>query len=1331
MRTKFVAGVFVCFFAGAFFFFTGCGTAPLSVAGTGLQTIAVTPAGPTLAIGAVQQFKATGTYSDGSTSDLTGSVTWFSSSTAIAAVSASGMVAAMTAGNANIMAASGGKQGYTTVTVPAPTLASIAVTPGNPTVAIGGTQQFKATGTYSDSSSKDLTGSVTWWSSNTAVATISASGLASAGGQGSSNIAASAGGITGSASLTVPAPTLQSIAVTPAAPSIAKGLTQQFKATGTYSDSSSKDLTGLVTWLSSNGAVAAISQSGLASAVGQGSSNIAASVGGITGQASLSVSAPTLQSIAVSPAAPSIAKGLTQQFKATGTYSDASTQDLTGSATWTSSKTGVATISAGGLVTAVTAGASTIAAMSGSITGQAALTVTAPTLQSLAVTPAAPSIAKGLTQQFTATGTYSDASTQDLTGSATWSSSKTGVAAISAGGLATAVTAGASTITATSGSITGQAALTVTAPTLQSIAVTPSAPTITAGNTEQFAAMGTYSDSSTQDITATATWLSSNASVATMSTITSGLAAGIAAGGSTISASSESVEGQASLTVQAAQRNYSGTASVGDFLTIAIDPNQGKLTYTNLSNNASGTVSYGVNADGSATLSDPAGHLLAVSEVPGYGIVALMNNAGSTGDQLALVTSVTQQDITAASFEGKAYNMMEFRTKGGGVGISSVAIDGSGNVAGTEFMPFNLLSGGSNNLGFNLFGPLPLPAGAPAPYLLLALPPPPDNSGNNYVFGAPNGMFLVDSEDGSMIGLPKAASPDFNSAWAGAYSLTYYQKTNANGPDGNSPEAGDVSWGVATLTLDSTGGLTLKDGRGNIMASGALSAVANTPSLYNGITTNGTTGELGDPCWGLFTFTASLDNSSQQQQVFVAFTQGALLLSSFTTAASVTPGDDYGYFYGVGLPQSSASTAANAGNSSNAGGSSTASTAGAWNSLGGTYASDPTGQRLYMASSANGDLLSIAIDPSTNTLAYYDYMNGARGSTPSTVTYTLNADGSSTVSDTSGFVLGALELPGQALFLEMNDTGLNIPSVVSPGTPVTDDPPYLVMALPQMNLTLADFAGQSYNFIGMRTQMGDETIGSMAIDAGGNFTANGFSPWEELTGSPMQPFGNLDPVTFPAGTYPAPYLATTDENQGVLFMRPDYLFGYPGSLVIYNSSNFGSFIGVPQNSVAAFQPEPGGNPITGTYQVMFYRRQVTGYDQNGNEEGPSTPWKGLGEIEGASMGFARLTVASNGTATLTDLSNNSQAWSGTLQAVSSAPALYGTGNDGKLANPCNGLYTMSLTTGNPVQDIQVFIGFVPGVQPAVVLSTFTISPNGAPSSSNYQYRYGMGFRTGN
>ena len=52
---------------------------------------------------------------------------------------------------------------------------------------------------------------------------------------------------------------------------------------------------------------------------------------------------PTLQSIAVTPVNPSIAKGLTQQFTATGTYSDSSTANLTGSVTWASATTSVAT----------------------------------------------------------------------------------------------------------------------------------------------------------------------------------------------------------------------------------------------------------------------------------------------------------------------------------------------------------------------------------------------------------------------------------------------------------------------------------------------------------------------------------------------------------------------------------------------------------------------------------------------------------------------------------------------------------------------------------------------------------------------------------------------------------------------------------------------------------------------------------------------------------------------------------------------------------------------------------------------------------------------------
>ena len=85
-----------------------------------------------------------------------------------------------------------------------------------------------------------------------------------------------------------------------------------------------------------------------------------------------------LQSVSVTPANPSIAVGATQQFKATGNYSDGSSKDLTSSATWTSKTTGVATVNSSGLATAVAAGSSVIKASSGGLSGSTTLTVTPP-----------------------------------------------------------------------------------------------------------------------------------------------------------------------------------------------------------------------------------------------------------------------------------------------------------------------------------------------------------------------------------------------------------------------------------------------------------------------------------------------------------------------------------------------------------------------------------------------------------------------------------------------------------------------------------------------------------------------------------------------------------------------------------------------------------------------------------------------------------------------------------------------------------------------------------------------------------------------------------------
>ena len=138
---------------------------------TTLTSIDVAAANMTLAVGATQQATATGHYSDGTTQDLTASAAWSSQNTSVATVSGAGLVTAKTAGTTLITASSGTVSGSVTFTVAAATLKSLAVTPANPTLAKNATQQFTATGTFSDGSTQNLSSSVAWSSATPAVAT--------------------------------------------------------------------------------------------------------------------------------------------------------------------------------------------------------------------------------------------------------------------------------------------------------------------------------------------------------------------------------------------------------------------------------------------------------------------------------------------------------------------------------------------------------------------------------------------------------------------------------------------------------------------------------------------------------------------------------------------------------------------------------------------------------------------------------------------------------------------------------------------------------------------------------------------------------------------------------------------------------------------------------------------------------------------------------------------------------------------------------------------------------------------------------------------------------
>jgi hypothetical protein len=172
---------------------------------------------------------------------------------------------------------------------------------------------------------------------------------------------------------------LVSISVAPATATLAVGTTQRFVATGTFNNNGNLYMQQLasVTWSSTNTNVADISSDitnhGIALAKTAGNTTITATDGLITGTATITAS--TLAAIAVMPANPTIPPGAAQQFIATGTLANNSTQNLTPFVTWTSSDPGV-TINSAGLATAVNSGsASTITATFGPILSQASLSV--------------------------------------------------------------------------------------------------------------------------------------------------------------------------------------------------------------------------------------------------------------------------------------------------------------------------------------------------------------------------------------------------------------------------------------------------------------------------------------------------------------------------------------------------------------------------------------------------------------------------------------------------------------------------------------------------------------------------------------------------------------------------------------------------------------------------------------------------------------------------------------------------------------------------------------------------------------------------------------------
>src|SRR3984893_13570483 len=143
------------------------------------------------------------------------------------------MVTTLGNGTAMVTATSGSVSGSDMVTVSGASLTSIAISPPNPLLSKGKTQQLAATGTYSDGNTQDITGKVSWTGSVANVIDLSSTGLITAKGPGNATVTATAGSVSASDTITV-SPSLVSISISPANASVPKGETQQLVATGTY-----------------------------------------------------------------------------------------------------------------------------------------------------------------------------------------------------------------------------------------------------------------------------------------------------------------------------------------------------------------------------------------------------------------------------------------------------------------------------------------------------------------------------------------------------------------------------------------------------------------------------------------------------------------------------------------------------------------------------------------------------------------------------------------------------------------------------------------------------------------------------------------------------------------------------------------------------------------------------------------------------------------------------------------------------------------------------------------------------------------------------------------
>jgi hypothetical protein len=372
------------------------GSTVMTVTEPALQTIALSLTNPSILTLSKTTFKATGTNTDGSTPDITSQVSWNSSNTAIATIAGDGTVTALTQGTTTISATLGSVSQSTTLKATGGNLTGITVTPATVTLVKDISGLISAKGAFDNGSIRDITGAVTWTAANTALASVTPSGgnlallkpLAVT--LVPTTITATSGTRTGTATLTVIAPQLSSIAFSTTTLDLTVGTSIPLAVTATFNDGRTQDVTSISIWTPGNPTIAAAAAGGLGTervtGIAAGTTTISATYGGKTvlAPATVTVRARTLQSLTILPVTSTAAAGSQIPIAATANYGDNTTVDLTkeNATVWSIDNPNIAiladSVNQPGLVVAVDRGSATLTASFGGKTQTATITITGP-----------------------------------------------------------------------------------------------------------------------------------------------------------------------------------------------------------------------------------------------------------------------------------------------------------------------------------------------------------------------------------------------------------------------------------------------------------------------------------------------------------------------------------------------------------------------------------------------------------------------------------------------------------------------------------------------------------------------------------------------------------------------------------------------------------------------------------------------------------------------------------------------------------------------------------------------------------------------------------------